>query len=157
MGLAKPLPRWSVEEYLDLERLTETRHEFLDGVVYAMAGESFEHSTICFNLAVAVGNQLRGSRGRGFSPNMKIQTGDESLYAYPDLAVVCGEPVYHDTRRDVVTNPAAVFEVLSPSTENYDRTEKFARYKEVATLTGYMLIAQNAPRVEHHQKRADGD
>lgn len=157
MGLAQPLPTLSIEEYLDIERKSEFRHEFLDGFVFMMAGESPEHSLICFNLAVNIGNQLRGKTCLGFSPNMKVRTDTADAFAYPDLTVVCGEPVYHDMRRDVLTNPTAIFEVLSPSTENYDRGEKFARYKHIATLTDYILVAQNAPRVEHHAKQANGE
>jgi len=157
MGLAQPLPTLSVEEYLDMERTSEIRHEFLDGFVYMMAGESPEHSNICFNLGGIVYSQLSGKNCRGFSPNMKVRTDAADAFAYPDLTIVCGEPVYHDARRDVLMNPTVIFEVLSPSTEKYDRGEKFSRYKQIAALTDYILVAQNAPRIEHHTKQANGD
>src|ERR687893_537969 len=105
-------PAFTQEEYLTLERSSDIRHEYLDGFVYAMAGESPTHSTICFNLAVTIGLQLRGTPCRGFSPNMKVRAGDRGLYAYPDLAVVCGEPVLHEEHGDVLLNPAVIFEVL---------------------------------------------
>jgi Uma2 family endonuclease len=149
-------PAFTQEEYLTLERSSEIRHEYLDGFVYAMAGESPTHSTICFNLAVTVGLQLRGGPCRGFSPNMKVRTGEASLYAYPDLAVVCGEPAFHDKHGDVLTNPTVIFEVLSPSTEAYDRGEKFARYRTIETLRDYVLLAQDGPRVEHFSRQPDG-
>jgi Uma2 family endonuclease len=158
MALPKTYPIFTIAEYLDYERFAESRHEFLDGTVYAMAGESPRHSTICFNLYATTGSQLRGKRCRGFSPNMKVATGDKGLFSYPDLAIVCGEPLYHDDKQDVLTNPQVIFEVLSPSTQNYDRGEKFLRYTNtIQTLTDYVLISQDAPVVEHFQKQPDGD
>ena len=137
MSLPRTLPVLSVREYLDIERQSEIRHEFLDGHVYAMAGESIEHSTICFNLAVAIGAQLKGTPCRGFSPNMKVRAGEKGLYAYPDLMVACGEPAFQDERGDVLLNPTVIFEVLSRSTEAYDRGEKFERYRDhIETLRG---------------------
>lgn len=150
-------PVFTPEEYLSLERVSEIRHEYLDGFVYAMAGESPEHSTICFNLAGSLHGQLKDAPCRGFSPNMKVRTNESGLYAYPDLMVVCGEPAFHDDRRDVITNPTAIFEVLSPSTEAYDRGEKFLRYStEIETLQDYLLVAQDQPRIEHFSRQPDG-
>jgi Uma2 family endonuclease len=129
MALPQTLPIFTPEEYLSLERCSKLRHEYLDGFVYAMAGESPEHSTICFNLSGVIHAQLMDSPCRGFSPNMKVRNDPGGLYSYPDLAVVCGEPVYHDDRRDVLINPTVIFKVLSPSTEAYDRGEKSLRYR----------------------------
>ncbi len=157
MALAKAHPIFSVEDYLDFERIQMERHEFLDGSVYAMAGESPNHSTICFNLNTIVGLQLRGKRCRGFSPNMKIATNEKGLYSYPDLAVVCGQPTFFDKKSDVITNPTVIFEVLSPSTENYDRGEKFLRYtNQIETLRDYVLISQDKPFIEHFSRRENG-
>jgi Uma2 family endonuclease len=157
MSLPLTLSVFTPEEYLTLERQSEIRHEFLDGCVYAMAGETVPHSTICFNLAVAVGSQIRGTRCRGFSPNMKVCAGEAGLYAYPDLMIVCGEPVFRDDKTDVLTNPTVIFEVLSPSTEAYDRGEKFSRYRtQIETLSDYILVAQDEPRVERHTRQSDG-
>ena len=157
MAQTKAHPVFSVENYLDFERIQTDRHEFLDGNVYAMAGESPNHSTICFNLSGIIHNQLRGKRCRGFSPNMKIATNEKGLYSYPDLAVVCGTPQFYDKTRDVITNPTVIFEVLSPSTENYDRGEKFLRYTNfIETLQDYVLISQEKPLIEHYSKQANG-
>ncbi|MGI8555053.1 MAG: Uma2 family endonuclease [Pyrinomonadaceae bacterium] len=157
MALAKTHPVFSVESYLDFERVQVERHEFLDGSVYAMAGESPNHSTICFNLYTIIGLQLRGKRCRGFSPNMKIATNEKGLYSYPDLAIVCGEPKFHDSQKDVITNPTVIFEVLSPSTENYDRGEKFLRYtNQIESLQNYVLISQNKPAIEIFSKQENG-
>jgi len=139
-----------------MERQADVRHEYIDGEVFAMAGESLEHSTICFNIAVLIGAQLRGKPCRGFSPNMKVRTSPSGLYTYPDLAVVCGEPVFHDQQRDVLVNPKVVVEVLSPSTEGYDRGGKWIRYQQIETLTDYLLIAQDQSLIEHYTRQADG-
>jgi Uma2 family endonuclease len=156
MSLPRAMSVFTAEQYLDLERRSEIRHEFLDGIVYAMAGESPAHSTICFNLAVSTGIQLRGTPCRGFSPNMKVSAGDASLYAYPDLAIVCGEARFHDQHGDVLVNPSVIFEVLSRSTKAYDRGEKFERYKTIETLTDYVLVSQDRMLLEHFSRRPDG-
>ncbi len=157
MALAKKYPIFSVEDYLDFERVQTERHEFLDGSVYAMAGESPSHSTICFNLAGIIHNQLRGKRCRGFSPNMKIATKEKGLYSYPDLAIICGTPTFYDQKSDVITNPTVIFEVPSPSTESYDRGEKFLRYtNQIETLQDYILISHDKPSIEHFTKQQNG-
>ena len=157
MSLPRTLPVLSVGEYLAIERQSEIRHEFLDGHVYAMAGESIAHSTICFNLAVTIGAQLKGRSCRGFSPNMKVRAGERGLYAYPDLMVACGEPAFQDERGDVLLNPTVIFEVLSRSTEAYDRGEKFERYRDhIETLRDYVFVSQDRPRIEHRRREPDG-
>ncbi|HXG94517.1 MAG TPA: Uma2 family endonuclease [Blastocatellia bacterium] len=156
MSLPRTFPIFTPEDYLALERASEIRHEYLDGFVYAMAGESPEHSTIRFNLAGIVHAQLKDKPCRGFSPNMRVRTGSSGLFAYPDLMVVCGEPVFHDKHRDVLVNPTVIFEVLSPFTEGYDRSEKFLRYTaQTASLKDYVLVYQNKPRVEHYSRQPD--
>lgn len=157
MSLPQTLPVFTADEYLALERNSEVRHEYLDGFVYAMAGESPEQSTTCFNLAGIIHAQLRDKPCRGFSLNMKVRTSPSGLYAYPDLSVVCGEPVYHDERRDVLVNPTVIFEVLSPSTEAYDRGEKSLRYRtQIESLQDYVLVSQDRPRLEHYTRQPDG-
>lgn len=158
LSQAKTHPVFSVENYLDFERIQIERHEFLDGNVYAMAGESPNHSTICFNLNTIIGVQLRGKKCRGFSPNMKIATNEKGLYSYPDLAIVCGTPTFYDEKKDVITNPTVIVEVLSPSTESYDRGEKFLRYtNQIASLENYVLISQDKPLVEVFTKKENGN
>ncbi len=131
MGLAelKAKTLSTPEDYLTFERESDTRHEFLDGEIYAMAGESLPHSRICVNLSGEVRQQLKGKRCEALSSNMKVRTSSASLFAYPDLTIVCGEPLFHDRKKDVLTNPKVIFEVLSPSTAEYDRTMKFQRYR----------------------------
>lgn len=157
MATPYALPVFTPADYLSLERFSEIRHEYLDGFVYAMAGESPDHSTICFNLAGGLHLQLRDTPCRGFSPNMKVRAGERGLYAYPDLMVVCGEPTFHDEHGDVLLNPTVIFEVLSRSTEAYDRGEKFLRYStQIETLQDYILVAQTEPRIEHFARQPDG-
>lgn len=148
----------SPEEYLEAERASDERHEYLDGRVYAMAGESIPHSQICINLGGEARSKLKGSPCQPLSPNMKVRTSNASLFAYPDLTIVCGEPEVHDSKKDVLINPKVIFEVLSPSTEKYDRTTKFARFRMGnETLTDYILVSQDKPFVEHFSKQADGE
>ena len=148
----------SPEDYLKFEREAETRHEFLDGEIYQMAGESLSQSLICMNLAREVGNKLKGKSCEALLPNMKVRTSTASLFSYPDLTIVCGEPQFHDVKKDVLTNPKVIFEVLSPSTADYDRTKKFLRYRMGnETLTDYVLVSQDFCFVEHFSKQSDGN
>src|SRR4051794_25575592 len=126
MSSAIRLPRtFSADEYLLIERHADYKSEFLDGAIYGMAGASEEHVTINANItAIAVG-QLRGSGCRAFGNDMKVRTSSQGLFAYPDLSVVCGDRIFHDENRDVLVNPCALFEILSPSTAWFDRGEKF--------------------------------
>ena len=159
MALAENfLPSISPEQYLEIERHSEIRHEFLEGLVYAMAGETPDHSTICFNLATITGSQIKNKPCRGFSPNMKVRAGASGLFAYPDLMIVCGEAKFHDEHGDVLLNPTVVVEVLSPSTEKYDRGEKFRRYRtEIESLQDYLMVSQDTARIEHHHRQPSGD
>lgn len=160
MGLAKlkTVSVMSPEEYLEFERGGETRHEYIDGDLYAMAGESLSHSRVCINLAREVGNKLKGRTCEPLSPNMKVRTSNASLFAYPDLTIVCGEPQFHDTKKDVLINPKVIFEMLSPSTEIYDRTTKFLRFRMGnETLADYILVSQEKPFVEHFTRQDNGD
>ena len=154
----------TVAEYLESERQAEERHEFLDGEIYAMAGESPRHSIINFNLIAEVGAKIKGTRCQGFSPNMKIRSGEKitpnstkGLFSYPDLTVVCGEPQLHDEVGDVLINPKVIFAVLSPSTGSFDRGEKFRRLRTYnESLTDYVLVWQSQPLIEHFTRQSSG-
>jgi Uma2 family endonuclease len=150
-------PIFTPEEYIEFERESEEKHEFIEGRIVKMAGESLSHSRICINLAVEFGSQLRRRNCEALSPNMKVRTTTESLFAYPDLTIVCGEPQFHDIKQDVLINPIAIFEVMSPSTERYDRGEKFQYYKnETPSLTDYILVSQDQILVEQFTKQTSG-
>lgn len=157
MGLAQRKIEYTPEAYLEFERAAETRHEYIDGYIYAMAGESLSHSRICLNIAAEMRRVLKGSRCEALSPNMKVRAETKGLFAYPNLSIVCGEPVFHDDQKDVLLNPQVIIEVLSPSTQRYDQTKKFFRYrKEIPSLTDYILIYQDVAFIEHHEKHSDG-
>lgn len=164
MSLAKSETIYTVEEYLALERRSEERHEYLDGLIYDMAGESLEHGDICTNLVRELSSQLRGSPCRVLSKDTKVRSGPiprsrhttKGLYSYPDIVVVCGEPLYHDERRDVLLNPRVIIEVLSPTTEAFDRGEKFWRYRTfIESLTDYVIVAQSRSLIEHFIRQSN--
>jgi Uma2 family endonuclease len=156
---------YTVEEYLEMERAAAERHEYFDGYVYAMAGKSEPHGDICMNLSGLLHPQLRGTPCRGRIANTKVLSGPaplsarsrKGLFSYPDFFVVCGEVQYLDKHQDVVTNPKVIFEVLSDSTEEFDRDLKFQRYDQWnPTLQDYLLISQSTPKIEHFTRQADG-
>lgn len=166
MALSKSQPLFTVDEYLTLERSSEERHEYLDGQIYAMAGESDAHADISVNLVVTLGNQVKGTHCRVRTKDTKVRSGPapkpsqsttQGLYSYPDLVVICGEPQYHDEHRDVILDPTVILEVLSPSTEAFDRGEKFSRYQMWnPTLKDYLLVSQDRAQIEHYARQADG-
>jgi Uma2 family endonuclease len=153
MGLAQPKLSFSPEDYLAFERTAQTRHEYLDGQIYAMAGGSPPHNAICFNVAGELYLQLKGKPCQGFTSDQKIRADPADLFSYPDVTIVCGELQFHDEFQDVLLNPKVIIEVLSPTTEAYDRGEKFARYRQIKTLSDYVLIAQDKPSLEHYVRQ----
>lgn len=159
------LRRYSVEEYLAMERKAEERHIYLDGRIFQMAGESLAHSDICMSLARIFGTQLRGKSCRPLSPNMKVRSGPyeegqksrKGFFSYPNLSIVCGAPQFHDKFKDVLTNPTVIIEVLSESTGNFDRFEKLLRYRQhLDSLTDYILVWQDRPVIEHFARQENG-
>jgi len=161
----KPESIYTEDEYLAIERASQERREYLDGLIYLMAGESLEHGDICMNLDRIVSTSLLGSPCRALSKDTKVRSGQipklrysaQGLYSFPDLVVVCGEPQYLDEHREVLVNPRVIIDVLSPSTEAFDRGEKFARYREhLDSLTDYVVVAQSMPLVEHFARQPDG-
>jgi Uma2 family endonuclease len=155
MGLPKRAIEHTPEEYLAFERAAKTKHEYLDGQIYAMAGGSPPHNQICFNLSGELHPQLKGTACVGYTSDQKIRTDPMDLFSYPDLTIVCGPPLFHDQHKDVILNPTVIIEVLSPSTEEYDRKEKFTRYQNLQSLTDYILVSQNRVCVEHFIRQKD--
>lgn len=164
MGLAKPKQiYYTLEHYLEFERAAEVRHEFVDGEIYQMAGESGKHGDISTNLAMLIASQLRGTPCRVRLKDTKVRSGaikeqfGRGMISYPDLVVICGEPQYHDKHQDIILNPTVIIEVLSESTAEFDRGEKFMRYRNFnSTLTDYVLIWQDEPHVEHYSRQETG-
>ncbi len=143
------------EEYLAIERESETKSEYVDGVVYAMTGARINHITVVSNLTAALVNQLSSRDCLVLGGDMKVRLPDSRRFFYPDLSVVCGKPEFHDERRDIILNPLLVIEVLSKSTEAFDRGAKFHAYQQLESLQEYLLVAQDKPVIEQYV-RADG-
>jgi Uma2 family endonuclease len=156
---------YTIENYLNIDRSEDERYEYLDGEIYLMAGESDAHGDISTNLIGILYNNLKGTNCRARAKDTKVRSGSlpqkprstKGMFSYPDVVVICGEPQYLDEHRDVILNPSVIFEVLSESTEQFDRGEKFLRYGNWnPTLTDYVLISQNKPLVEHYIRQTDG-
>ncbi|WP_437566742.1 Uma2 family endonuclease [Sorangium sp. So ce542] len=156
MGVAAPRRKLSPEEYLELERASEVRHEYAGGEIFAMSGGTFEHSAVAANIGRLLGNALGDGRCIALSSDMRIKIPSADRYVYPDGSVVCGRPEFEDERRDTLLNPVLVVEVLSDSSEAYDRGDKFAHYQTVASIREVVLASQKAPRIEVFARQADG-
>jgi Uma2 family endonuclease len=147
MALAKP--RWTEAQYLAFERASEEKHEFIDGEVVAMSGASENHNLI---VASTIGNlltQVRKKMCKIFPSDMRVRVVPRKLYAYPDISIVCGNILLaNDENRDTLLNPTVIVEVLSPSTEAYDRGKKFIHYRTLESLQEYILIAQDHVHIE---------
>jgi Uma2 family endonuclease len=151
----QPDRRFTEQEYLALDRASNVKSEYLDGVIYAMGGASARHIQIVGNLVRELGNQLRDRPSVVYSTDLRVRVSRQGLYAYPDVVVVCGDPVFIDEELDTLTNPLLIVEVLSSSTKNYDRGEKFERYRSISTLKEYLLVAQEKLHVERYQRQDD--
>src|SRR4051794_11145014 len=155
---------YTIEEYLAMERQAEERHEYLDGYLFLMSGESDAHGEISANIAGLLHPQLRGTPCRMRIKDTKVRSGPlprrgsrKGLFSYPDFVVICGEPQFHDEHTDVVLNPTVIIEVLSESTESFDRGEKFLRYQLWSpTLSDYLLVSQAWPAIEHFIRQPNG-
>lgn len=152
----QPEPYYSPEEYIALERAAEYKSEYLAGQIFAMAGASEDHNTIAANILWNLRNLFQGRDCRVYMSDMRVRVAPNGLYTYPDVAAVCGSREFADDHRDTLLNPTVIFEVLSPSTEAYDRGEKFAQYWRLESLTDYVLVAQDRVRVEHFARQGDG-
>lgn len=151
MALPQNTSRMTEEEYLAFERGNELKHEYLHGEIFAMTGASENHNLICSYTTSALILALRGKPCRAYQSDMRVKAG--RLYTYPDILVVCGQSQKADDKLDTLLNPVVVIEVLSPSTESYDRGKKFQHYREIESLREYVLISQDGPRVEHYLRQ----
>jgi Uma2 family endonuclease len=147
--------RLSPEEYLAQERRAEFKSEYLRGEVFAMAGASYEHTLAKDNLARETGNQLKNGPCRVLTSDMRVKIEATGLYTYPDIAIVCDEPQFEDKVFDTLLNPRTLVEVLSDSTEKYDRGAKFAHYRQIPTLQEYVLVARDQALVERYVRQPD--
>lgn len=154
--VAERAPFLTAEEYLAIEREAEFKSEYVDGRMYMMAGASEPHVVTTGNIFREIASQIRGRGCRAYVTDMKIQVSLRGQYSYPDVAVVCGQPQFHDEHQDVVTNPIVIVEVLSPSTEAYDRGLKSQRYRQMDSLQEILLAAQDRPHLELSTRQPDG-
>src|SRR5438309_6813557 len=152
---AKVQPRYTLEEYFELERSSEEKYEYFNGEVFCMSGVKRNHAQIEGNLNLALRLALPTCRIYGGS--LRVSTPSMPPYRYPDLSVVCEEPRFEVMGGlDVLTNPILLIEVLSPTTEAYDRGDKFTYYKSIPSFAEYLLVAQHRPHVTHYVKQDDG-
>ena len=146
-------PRYTPEEYLALERKADYKSEYVNGQVIAMAWANRSHNLIAGNLYREISPQLRGRPCEAYISDMRVKVSRTGLYTYPDVVVVCGEIHFEDVHNDTLLNPTVIVEVLSASTEAYDRGEKFAHYRRLESLQEYLLVAQDKVRIEHYVRQ----
>ena len=156
MGRAALRTNVSAEDYLAFERASEERHEYAGGEVFAMSGGIGEHSLIACNVIGELRAALRGRPCRVYGSDLRIHIPASGRYTYADVVVVCGQPVYVDEARDTLENPVVIVEVLSDSTEQYDRGDKFKHYRSIPSVRDYLLISQKEMLVDHYARRSDG-
>ena len=152
MGLAQKLIAIDPAEYLRRERLSEFRSEYFAGEMFAMAGGSFRQSLIKLNVGAEFRSALKGKTFIACDSDLRIKVSASGLYTYPDASVICEPVEFEDEHRDTVLNPVLLVEVLSPSTEAYDRGKKFEHYRRISSLRDYLLISQDAPHIEHFHR-----
>jgi Uma2 family endonuclease len=146
----------SEQEYLAFERAADERHEYADGEIFAMSGGTWEHSLIASNINRELSTALLERRCAVHGSDMRIHIPSTGRYTYADALVVCEKPVFTDEVRDTLVNAIVIVEVLSDSTERYDRGDKFEQYQTIASLRDYVLVSQKKVRIEHFRKQADG-
>ena len=150
----------SPEEYITLERKAiptyhTVRSEYVKGKIVVMSGSTRAHNLISFNISGELRNQLKGSGCEAYANEMRVSTPSTSSYFYPDIVVVCDEPRFEDDVFDILLNPLVLVEVLSPSTEAYDRGEKFSHYRQLESLKEYILVSQDRVNVERYLRIQD--
>jgi len=144
------------QEYLAQERVSEIRHEYFAGEIFAMVGASRNHNQITLNIAAILHAQLKDRPCLAFVNDMRVRVDQTGLYTYPDLSVTCEEPVFEDDHSDTLLNPQVIVEVLSESTEKYDRGAKFQNYRKLDSLCEYVLVSQEKPLVERFVRQDSG-
>ncbi len=144
------------EEYLAFDRASDWKHEYVGGKVIAMSGGTVFHGGVAVGIAGEFRVTLRGRKCRVYSADVRVNIPEKRSYVYPDVSVVCGRPEYRDTTKDTILNPKVIVEVLSPSSDDYDRGEKFDLYRSIPSLMHYVIAAQDKPLLEVHTRQDDG-
>jgi Uma2 family endonuclease len=153
---SQPQRKLTEAEYLEIERRSETKHEFVDGMMVAMAGASPMHVLLVTNLVGELGSQLKAREPTVYGSGLRVKIQKSGRFTYPDVAVVCGRLELGTEQRDVLLDPRVLIEVLSESTKDYDQGEKFEQYRSIPSFTEYLLVAQDRHHVEHHVRQKDG-
>jgi len=146
---------YTAEDYLQRERSAAYKSEYHDGQVFAMTGASRKHNLVCVNICRELSLQLKNRPCEAYINDMRVKAVEAQSYHYPDIAVVCGPAQFEDAQLDTLLNPTVLIEVLSPSTEAYDRGGKFAMYRKIASLREYLLIVQDQPSIERYLRQGD--
>jgi Uma2 family endonuclease len=153
-------PHYTVEEYLEMEAVAQVKHEYLDGRIYAMTGGTFNHARLVGNIHGELRAQLRGRPCEAFMSDVMVRVDATGLHTYPDVSALCGKPQAERTRDGtgdlILLNPTVLIEVLSPSTESYDRGDKFLHYRQIPSLREYVLVSQEWMHVERFARPAEG-
>jgi Uma2 family endonuclease len=144
-----------MEQYLQFERAQERKHEYYAGEIVALAGTSERHNVILTNLIAGLHGQLRKRPCNLYPSDMRVKIPRSRTYTYPDISVVCGSPTYDDPKRDTLVNPMVIIEILSPSTEAYDRGKKFASYRMIESLQEYIMVSQEKLLIEQYVRQSD--
>ena len=143
-------------QYLEIERKAEYKSEYFNGEMFAMAGAKEAHNLVVINTGAALHRQFRSRPCRVYPGDMRVHVPATGLFTYPDVIAVCGEPRFLDDQRDTLLNPGLIVEVLSPSTEAYDRGRKFEQYKSIESLREYLLVASDRVHADLYTRQADG-
>ncbi len=152
-----PIPqKMSPVEFLAFERASDEKHEYRDGEIVAMCGARRAHNKISTNVSGLIWQHLKGKECESYTSDMRVWVPKSRLYFYPDIVVVCGEPEFIDDEFDTLTNPLLLIEILSESTESYDRGLKFKNYRSIDSLREYVLISQTSANIEKYVKHGDG-
>jgi Uma2 family endonuclease len=140
--------KFSIEEYLEMENAAIEKHEYYRGEIFAMSGAKVPHNTIARNLLIALGSKLRGKKCQPYGSDQRIHIQSNTLFTYPDISIICDEVITLNNDDWNVLNPTVIIEVLSPSTKNYDRGEKFKLYRDISTLKEYILVDSESIHIE---------
>ncbi len=153
---AIPKPKITVADYLALDRRAEFKSEYLNGEMFALAGASRQHNELKENLIGEIFGQLKGGRCRSYSSDQRVKVRKTGLYTYPDFLIVCGEPEFDPEDEDTLINPQVIFEILSDSTESYDRGGKFRHYRNIESMKEYVLVSQWEMMIERYVRETSG-
>jgi Uma2 family endonuclease len=154
----EPAPKYnyiSQEEYLEMERAALEKHEYYQGEIFAMSGASLKHNEVFSNLFGEIQGKLKGKSCKPYGSDLRIHVPKNSLYTYPDISIICDKANLTDDKFDTATNPAVIIELLSKSTRNYDRFEKFSLYRDITSLKEYILVDTQKIHIENYVRNAD--